>query len=119
MVLLTLSFFPFRLSAALLSRAMVITSSSNSLVGDSHYRIHWTILPMSCFNFKLIIMFSHIIDNIRICISILIPQHSYLVGGRNLTMMIFRFKCFDTGYPIKGFVLDCCKLFSLWQRFWV
>ena len=26
-------------------------------------------------------------------------------------MMIFRFKCFDTGYPMMGFVLDCYKLF--------
>ena len=32
------------------------------------------------------------------------PRHSYLVGGRILTMMILHFKCFDTGYLISGFL---------------
>ena len=58
-VVLLTSYFPlfFKLSDALLSHAVVVISSKSFSIGDYCYRFHWTMLLMSCFNFKYSLCF--------------------------------------------------------------
>ena len=95
----------FRLSADHLSRDVVVTRSTASLLGDCRHSIHHTVLLILCFissSIHCIFMFYY--DH-SVCIIIFMPRNSCWVEGYYSLFSINYFDDLDTGYPVMGFML--------------